>query len=131
MPATTSVLGGRYVLGPLLGRGGVADVYRADDVERGVPVAVKILRNSATADLRRFEREARTLERLDHPAIVRLRDEGARDGVPYLVLDLVDGEPLSRVIERRPLAEDEVLRMGIALVEHSPTRTASASCTAT
>ena len=115
MPATASLLGGRYALRPLLGRGGVADVYRADDVERGVPVAVKVLRNSAAADLRRFEREARALERLDHPAIVRLLDEGAHDGVPYLVLDLVEGEPLSRVIERRPLAEDEVQRMGIAL----------------
>jgi serine/threonine protein kinase len=113
--ATASVLGGRYLLGPLIGRGGVADVYRADDRARGVPVAVKVLRNATTADLRRFEREARTLERLDHPAIVHLRDEGEHDGVPYLVLDLVDGEPLSSVIARGPLEEAEVQRMGIAL----------------
>jgi serine/threonine protein kinase len=113
--ATTSVLGDRYALGPLVGRGGVADVYRAEDLQRGVPVAVKILRNAAAADIRRFAREARTLERLDHPAIVRLRDEGACDGVPYLVLDLVDGEPLSRVIERGPIEEDGVQRMGTAL----------------
>ena len=115
MLATDTVLGGRYALGPMLGRGGVADVYQAEDLERRVPVAVKVLRNASTTDLRRFELEARTLERLDHPAIVRLRDEGEHDGVPYLVLDLVDGEPLSRVIERGPLPEDDVQRMGAAL----------------
>jgi eukaryotic-like serine/threonine-protein kinase len=113
--ATTSVLGGRYLLGPLLGRGGVADVYRAEDRASGVPVAVKVLRNATTADLRRFEREARTLERLDHPAIVHLCDEGEHEGVPYLVLDLVDGEPLSSVIERAPMDEHDVQRMGGAL----------------
>jgi serine/threonine protein kinase len=78
-------------------------------------VAVKVLRNATTTDLRRFELEARTLERLDHPAIVHLCDEGQHDGVPYLVLDLIDGEPLSSVIERGPLDETKVRRMGVAL----------------
>jgi serine/threonine protein kinase len=113
--ATETVLGGRYVLGTVIGRGGVADVYRADDLQRDEPVAVKVLRNATTADLRRFEREARALERLDDPAIVRLRDEGEHDGVPYLVLDLVDGEPLAELIERGAMSEAEVARMGAAL----------------
>jgi serine/threonine protein kinase len=113
--ATATVLGGRYVLGTALGRGGVADVYRADDLELDEPVAVKVLRNATTADFRRFELEARTLERLDHPSIVRLRAEGEHDGVPYLVLDLVDGEPLSCLIERGALPEDEMQRMGAVL----------------
>jgi len=115
VPATTTLLGGRYVLGPVLGRGGVADVYRADDLELGEPVAVKVLRNATTADLRRFQLEAIALERLDHPSIVRLRAEGEHDGMPYLVLDLVDGESLSRLLQQGPLPENEVQRMGAAL----------------
>ena len=48
VPATDTVLGGRYVLGPILGRGGVADVFRADDLVGGQPVAIKVLRNATT-----------------------------------------------------------------------------------
>jgi serine/threonine protein kinase len=113
--ATDTLLGGRYVLGPVLGRGGVADVFRADDLVGGQPVAVKVLRNATTNDLRRFDREASALERLDHPAIVRLCDEGEHEGFPYLVLDLVEGEPLSRVIARGPLSVDAVIAMGSCL----------------
>jgi len=115
VPATATLLGGRYVLGSVLGRGGVADVYRADDLETGEAVAVKVLRSATTADLRRLQLEVLALERLDHPAIVRLRAEGEHDGKPYLVLDLIDGEPLSRSIDRGPLTEDDVQRMGITL----------------
>jgi serine/threonine protein kinase len=113
--ATDTLLGGRYVLGPVLGRGGVADVFRAEDLVGGRPVAIKVLRNATANDLRRFDREANALERLDHPGIVRLCDEGEHDGFPYLVLDLVDGEPLSRVIARGPLHIDAVTTMGACL----------------
>jgi serine/threonine protein kinase len=113
--ATDTVLGGRYLLGPVIGRGGVADVFRAEDRQTGEAVAVKVLRNATTTDLRRFEREARTLERLDHRCIVRLRDEGEHDGTPYLVLDLVDGEPLSQRLQRGRMAEAEVVEMGTCL----------------
>src|SRR5436305_2163608 len=99
----------------MLGRGGVADVFRAEDLGSNEQVAVKVLRNATTSDLRRFELEARTLERLDHPCIVRLRDEGEHDGTPYLVLDLVDGEPLSHLIQRGKLSESEVTDMGACL----------------
>jgi len=115
--ATDTVVGGRYVLGPLLGHGGVADVYRAHDLTCDEPVAVKILRHASTNDLRRFEREARALERLHHPAIVRLRDEGEHDGVPFLVLDLVDGQPLSRVLKSRRFDDAEVASIGAALAD--------------
>jgi serine/threonine protein kinase len=113
--ATATVVGDRYVLGPVIGRGGGADVFRAEDTRTGRPVAVKVLRSATTDDLRRFELEAETLSRLDHPAIVRMCDRGDHDGVPYLVLDLVDGEPLSDVVRRSPLAEDDVVRIGAVL----------------
>jgi serine/threonine protein kinase len=113
--ATDAVLAGRYRLERIIGRGGVADVYRAEDLTSGELVAVKVLRDVTASDLRRFELEARALERLRDPAIVRLRDVGDDDGSPFLVLDLVAGEPLSHMLERGPLDEDEVTRMGAAL----------------
>ena len=112
MLATATVVGRRYVLGPVIGRGGGADVFRAEDTETGNPVAIKVLRSVTTDDLRRFDVEAETLSRLDHPAIVRMCDRGDHDGIPYLVLDLIDGESLSEVLHRGPLREDEVVRVG-------------------
>ena len=117
MLATQSVLGERYRLGPILGRGGGADVYQAEDLETGQPVAVKVLRAVNPTDLQRFEQEGATLGRLDHPAIVRMCDRGVEGGVPYLVLDLIDGETLSMVLQRGPLEEDEVVRIGRVLAE--------------
>jgi serine/threonine protein kinase len=113
--ATGVMFGGRYLLGDLIGRGGGADVYRAEDIESQEPVAVKVLRVATPDDMRRFAVEAQTLGRLDHPAIVRLRDEGTQDGVPYLVLDLVDGEPLSECLARGPLPDRDVARIGAVL----------------
>ena len=54
MLATATVVGRRYVLGPVIGRGGGADVFRAEDTETGNPVAIKVLRSVTTDDLRRF-----------------------------------------------------------------------------
>ena len=115
MLATATLVGNRYVLGPVIGRGGGADVYRAEDTQTGREVAVKVLRSATTDDLRRFEVEAETLSRLDHPAIVRMCDRGEYQGVPYLVLDLIEGEPLSDVLRRGPLDEADVMRIGAVL----------------
>jgi len=115
--ATDSVLDSRYRLGPVIGRGGGADVYRAEDLETDRPVAVKVLRAVTPTDLHRFEQEGETLQRLDHPAIVRMCGGGEQDGVPYLVLDLIDGEPLSMALLRGPLDEDEVIRIGEVLAD--------------
>jgi eukaryotic-like serine/threonine-protein kinase len=90
----------------------MADVYRADDLVAGRPVAVKVLRALQATDLRRFASEADALARLDHPSIVRLLDRGEQDGVPYLVLDLVDGEALSSALSRGPLPEPAVVAVG-------------------
>ncbi|MEY2423806.1 MAG: eukaryotic-like serine/threonine-protein kinase [Acidimicrobiaceae bacterium] len=117
MLATETVLSGRYRLGPIIGRGGGADVHRADDLETGRPVAIKVLRAVSPDDLHRFEQEGQTLARLDHPAIVRMCGGGEQDGIPYLVLDLIDGEPLSAVLLRGPLEEPEVARIGGVLAD--------------
>jgi serine/threonine protein kinase len=113
--ATETVLDERYRLGPIIGRGGGADVHQAEDLETGHPVAIKVLRGVLPDDLHRFEQEGQTLGRLDHPAIVRMCGGGEHEGVPYLVLDLIDGEPLSTVLLRGPLAEEDVRRIGAIL----------------
>ena len=93
------VLGGRYRVGPLIGRGGMADVHRGDDLVTGEAVALKVLRALPSLD-RWSAREVAALSRLDHPAVVRLRAWDLDGEPPYLVLDLVEGEPLSEMIRR-------------------------------
>lgn len=88
---------GRYALGDVIGRGGMAEVYRAWDRVLERPVAVKML-NLATSDASartRFEREALTLAKLSHPGLVTVLDAGTIQDRPFLVMELVDGAPLS------------------------------------
>ena len=97
-PPSPETIGG-YRLRRQLGRGGMADVYLAEseDPSDPAPVAIKVLRQ-ARADpdmVRRFEAETAFLRRLQHPNIARFRGAGVtRDGLPYLAMDYVDGEPL-------------------------------------
>jgi eukaryotic-like serine/threonine-protein kinase len=111
MPARGDIIGDRYVVDDVLAHGGMSDVYRARDRDTGRPVAIKLLRAGA-ADPRRFAAEVRILEMLEHPNLVRLRDAGRQDGLPYLVLDLVDGETLSQRLGQGPLGVDEARSIG-------------------
>jgi serine/threonine-protein kinase len=96
---TGHVVSGRYRLDDLLGEGGIGRVYRAWDAEAGITVALKCLRPEFARDARirrRFMREARAVARLSHPNIVRLLDYGEdQDGIAFLVMELLDGQPLS------------------------------------
>ncbi|CAN5675330.1 serine/threonine-protein kinase [soil metagenome] len=103
---------GRYRLGPLLGRGGMADVHLADDDRDGHPVAVKLLREVGTVDEARFEAEVDVLRLLDHPALVRLRDSGTWEGRPYLVMDFVDGLSLAERLRGGALDADTTRELG-------------------
>jgi serine/threonine protein kinase len=111
MVAPGQVFGDRYVIEALLGRGGMAEVYRARDVASDRPVAVKALRVEVT-DARRFDAETQLLARLDHRNLIRLLDSGQRPGGPYLVLELVDGPSLAERVARGPLGVDDVRRLG-------------------
>jgi hypothetical protein len=110
---------GRYLLGTLLGRGGMADVYRARDRTLGRDVAVKMLREQTgdPSDRERFVAEARTLARLNHPNLVTILDAGVDEDHPYLVLELVTGPTLAEALRKSggglPLAE--VARIGAQL----------------
>jgi eukaryotic-like serine/threonine-protein kinase len=104
------VLGDRYELGPLLGRGGMADVFRAEDRTLRRPVAVKVLREVAgdESDRARFVSEARTLAGMSHSGLVTVLDAGFglgdADSVganprPFLVMELVDGRTIGQVVQ--------------------------------
>src|SRR5512144_448938 len=96
-----TVLGGRYALRGLLGRGGMGEVYEAADLRLDRTVAVKVLRPELAADRRfvaRFEREARTAARLQHPGIVGVFDVGEEDGRVFTVLEHVPGRTLAELL---------------------------------
>jgi formylglycine-generating enzyme required for sulfatase activity len=94
----------RYQIETRLGEGAVAVVYRAMDRELQRPVAIKVLRQvSALNDTarKRFHREAQVAGGLSHPNIIAVHDSGEVGGQPYLVMELVEGHPLSAVLSAR------------------------------
>jgi tRNA A-37 threonylcarbamoyl transferase component Bud32 len=98
------LLGGRYRVLELVGRGGMAEVYRARDLELGRECAVKVLLGSACEDerfRRRFTREIGLLRRIQHPGVLPILDWGElASGRPYFTMPLAPGGNLRDVIER-------------------------------
>ncbi|HEY8431663.1 MAG TPA: protein kinase, partial [Sandaracinaceae bacterium] len=104
------VVGGRFRLVEELGAGGIAVVFRAEDVELSRTVAVKILQDAGHGrpELRaRFEREAKVLAALSHPNIVSLVDFGVEDGRAYLVMELLRGQTLGELLDREDVLPPE------------------------
>ena len=101
-----------------LGRGAMGVVLRAHDAA-GQAVAIKVLMASASpAARRRLETEASTLLRLSHPNLVRVLRTGEHRGMPYVVMELVDGESLARRIEREgPLEPRRAAAVALALAQ--------------
>jgi hypothetical protein len=103
---------GRYVLEKVIGRGGFGIVFEARDEALGRKVAIKVTRGEPTPNvLARFEHEAQIAARLNHPALVTLHDSGTIEGLPYLVLELLEGETLAMRLARNRLDENESLRV--------------------
>src|SRR5438067_4076783 len=97
-------IAGRYRLVALLGRGGMSEVWAADDLELGRRVALKLL--APDADRARFDREARAAASLAHPNITQLYDYGEAEGRPYMVLEYLPGGSLEdRLEEGTPLPD--------------------------
>ncbi len=97
---------GRYEIAGSIGSGGMGEVYRAVDSSLRRDVALKILPASLIDDqarLQRFEQEARATAALHHPNIVTIHDFGTSGSTPYLVTELLEGEPLSDVLLRGPV----------------------------
>lgn len=115
-PASGPLLGGRYRLLAEIGRGGMGVVWKARDETDGTLVAVKCLRDpdGGGKAVLRLEREARLLGRLRHPGVVAVLDVGTSDGAPWIVMELVDGEPLPALI---PLPPKRALALLIRIAE--------------
>ncbi|NCZ58081.1 MAG: serine/threonine protein kinase, partial [Actinobacteria bacterium] len=123
-----TLLGGRYLVGEMIGTGGMADVYVAQDERLARQVAVKILRSDLAKDpsfVARFRKEAFAAAGLNHPGIVAVYDSG-EDPAPYIVMELISGHTLRELIhrgERIPL--DRALEIGegiLAALEYSHER---------
>src|SRR5262245_42769683 len=92
------VLRQRYRLDSEIGRGGMGVVYRATDLELMREVAVKVLVGAASSDARqRLIREARAAAALNHPHIIAVHDVGEAQGIPFFVMELVDGPSLTKM----------------------------------
>jgi serine/threonine-protein kinase len=109
------LLAGRYRIIALLGRGGMGEVYRADDLTLGQPVALKFLPDEAARDeglLERFRNEVRIARRVSHPNVCRVYDVGDVDGHSFFTMEYVDGEDLASLLRRiGRLPEDKALDM--------------------
>lgn len=118
-------LGGRYELGQVLGRGGMAEVYLGHDTRLGRTVAVKTLRADLARDptfQARFRREAQSAASLNHPAIVAVYDTGEDYvddiSIPYIVMEYVDGSTLRELLHSgRKLLPERALEMCIGILQ--------------
>ena len=130
-----SLLAGRYRLTVLLGRGGMASVYRADDESLGRPVAIKIFHTGLAhaQDSQRQREETSLLASLNHPGLVTLFDAVSDDEDSFLVMEFVDGESLGSLVAREgaiPLARVVEIASGIcAHISSSVKSTAGAIST--
>ena len=98
-----AVLGERYRIVGLLGRGGMGEVYRADDLKLGQAVALKFLPKAVSGDealLARFHAEVRLARQVSHPNVCRIYDIGEIEGRHFLSMEYVDGEDLASLLKR-------------------------------
>ncbi len=110
-----TVIADRYRIVAQVGRGGMGEVYRADDLKLGQTVALKFLPESLTkntAAVERMQREVRLARQVSHPNVCRVFDLGEADGVPFISMEFVDGEDLGSLLQRiGRLPQDKALQV--------------------
>jgi serine/threonine protein kinase len=119
MLASGTRLGPYEIVAPL-GAGGMGEVYRARDPRLERIVAIKILPSRLSLDptrKQRFEREAKTISALNHPHICVLHDVGSQNGIDYLVMECLEGETLSKRLEKGPLPLEQLLKLGAQIAD--------------
>lgn len=121
MSESKRIIAGRYELGELIGRGGMAEVHSGIDTRLGRTVAIKLLKSDLAADSSfeiRFRQEAQASARMAHPTIVRVYDAGdevtldeygVERHLPYIVMELVTGEVLRDILRQRKLTQQEAV----------------------
>jgi tRNA A-37 threonylcarbamoyl transferase component Bud32 len=118
-PRIGTLLAGRYVIEEVVGEGGMAVVYRARHKLTDKQVAVKIMNPLLASDpivRERFRREARSAQKLAHPNIIEIYDQGdTEDGTAYIVMELLQGESLAPVITRGSLEVDRAIHVMIQI----------------
>ena len=104
MEGAHRTLAGRYELDEVIGRGGMGTVYRATDLVLGRTVAVKVLpgllSDQDPTSVARFEREARAIAALNHPAVVAVYDTGADETARFIVMEFVSGRSLATILSQ-------------------------------
>ncbi|MBX3269612.1 MAG: protein kinase [Sandaracinaceae bacterium] len=114
--APGDLIAGRYHIEAQIGRGGMGTVYRAHDATLDERVALKLLTRVSARSAERFVREVRVARKVTHPNVARTHDLGEHRGLPFLTMELVEGEALDDVLEARGrLPPDEVRRIGAAI----------------
>ncbi|KQZ09568.1 hypothetical protein ASD23_15280 [Agromyces sp. Root1464] len=120
-PFAGVTLGGRYRLGGLIGQGGMASVYRGEDLSLGRPVAVKVFSEAAEGidDAARRRSETALLASVEHRALVRLYDAAHDEGIDreYLVMELVDGRDLRKTLQQGPVGPADAAWLAADLAE--------------
>src|SRR5215467_12002134 len=107
-----------YEIESQLGAGGMGEVYRARDPRLRRDVAIKVIPASFANDaerLRRFEQESHAVAALNHPNILAIYDVGTRDGAPYLVSELLEGESLRAVLEKGPIPQRKAVEYAVQM----------------
>jgi serine/threonine protein kinase len=107
---------GRFTLLQKIGEGGMGRVYKARDTQLGRFVAIKLLTEARLGDNERrarFVQEAKAASALNHPNIITVHEIGEQDGQTFIVMELVDGKPLSELIPRKGMRLSEALRVAV------------------
>lgn len=112
----------RYEKIEFVGEGGMGTVYRAVDPRLGRTVAIKVLKGDDSELWRRFLAEARAQARIEHENVCRVYDAGHADGEPYIVMQYIEGEPLSRIADRFTLEQCVKVICEVSLAVHEAHR---------
>ncbi len=119
----TSLVGrqiAHYRISNVIGAGGMGEVYRASDTKLGRDVALKVLPSDMAGDpdrLARFQREARAVAALNHPNVVTVYSVEEADNVHFITMELIEGQPLDRLISADGLPVDRIIEIATALAE--------------